>query len=293
MGLNEILLVIAALVPAIVLAGYVYKKDRAEKEPIGLLLILLALGALSCLPAGIIESIITYIIDGAFGVDSANLVFTDTVTETFYQISSNFIGIAFVEEGLKWLILFFVTRKNKNFNSLFDGLIYAVFVSLGFAALENVLYVVNNGWGTAIMRAVMSVPGHTFNAVIMGYYYSLWNVYKKAGIQEKMFSDEGLLTLKSERFSSKKYLVLSLVAPTFVHGLYDFCCSFGTLLSTVSLYLLVIFLYIYCFKKIKKISVKDTSDVVVSFSLLCQKYPELRGNLAERNQNAASEMNSI
>ena len=68
MGLNEILLVRAALVPAIVLAGYVYKKDRAEKEPIGLLLILLALGALSCLPAGFIEVIITYIIDGAFNI---------------------------------------------------------------------------------------------------------------------------------------------------------------------------------------------------------------------------------
>lgn len=285
MGINEILLICAALIPAVILACYVFKKDRAEKEPIKLLLILLVCGVISCFPAAFIEDFLFTGINSIFGVTSNNHVFPNGLTNVLYQFSTNFIGIALVEEGLKWLILFFITRKNKNFNSLFDGIIYAVFVSLGFAGLENILYVLDYGWTTAIARALLSVPGHTFFAVIMGYYYSLWNIYEKAKMQEEHFHNLGLLRINSKKFSGKKHLVLSLTIPVLIHGFYDFCCSFSSVIATFALILLVIFLYIYCFRKIKNVSVKDTVDVAVSFSLVCKKYPELSSNLEIANTN--------
>ena len=114
MGLNEILLVIAALIPAITLAVYIYIKDRADKEPVGLLLILIVSGVLSCFPASFIERWIYEIINAVFGVTTDVPVFASGLTNIMYQISTNFFGIALVEEGLKWIILFFITRKNKN-----------------------------------------------------------------------------------------------------------------------------------------------------------------------------------
>lgn len=284
MGLNEILLICAALIPAIILAVYIFIKDRAEKEPIKLLLVLLGCGVFSCFPAMFIEDVVIAGINSMFGVTTDVPVFADSFTNILYQFSFNFIGIALIEEGLKWLFLFFVTRKNKNFNSLFDGIIYAVFVSLGFAAFENVLYVLDYGWGTAIARALLSVPGHTFFAVIMGYYYSLWNVYEKAKLQESHFDKIGMLKIQSNKFSGKKHLFLSLVMPVLIHGFYDFCCSFSSVLATLALICFVIFLYIHCFRKIKKVSAKDAADVAVSFSLVCKKYPELQDAIKALNE---------
>ena len=157
-----------------------------------------------------------------------------------------------VEEGFKFLILYLVTRKNKNFNSLFDGLIYSVFVSLGFAALENVFYVTENGWMNAVVRAILSVPGHMFFAVLMGYYYSMWNLYCKANAFERNFKAQGLVIPNSPEFVYKKYLTLSLVMPVLAHGFYDFCCSVDYTIATVGLYAFVFLLYVHCFKKIKK-----------------------------------------
>ena len=186
--LNEILLFFAAVFPAIALCVYVFKKDRAEKEPIGLLFGLFALGALICFPAAMAEeAVLDAIVEvfKSFGRVEDGIVKLSSTAYTFYNIAENFVGIALVEEGLKFLVLYLVTKNNKNFNSLFDGLIYSVFVSLGFAALENVLYVTDSGFHLAIIRGVLSVPGHMFFAVIMGYYYSMWNLYGKANSLEK------------------------------------------------------------------------------------------------------------
>ena len=175
MTVNTILLVIAGLVPAVVLCFYVFSKDKVEKEPLPLLLKLLLLGAISCLPAAYLETAIISVIDGIF----KNLTMTP-ILDRIYKAVYYFIGVALVEEGLKWLILYYVTKNNKEFNCIFDGMIYAIFVSLGFAAFENVLYVMEYGWINAVMRAILSVPGHMFFAVMMGWYYSLWHITELA-----------------------------------------------------------------------------------------------------------------
>ena len=114
-----------------------------------------------------------------------------------YVAVDMFIGVALVEEGFKWLTLVFFTKKSKEFNCLFDGMIYAIFVSLGFAALENILYVLNNGWVNAATRAILSVPGHMFFAVMMGYYYSRWNIFAKAREGEEWLAANGYIRIRN------------------------------------------------------------------------------------------------
>lgn len=278
MGINDILLVCAALFPAIVLAIYVFKKDRVEKEPIGLLVSLLFLGCVICFPASKVEGLLFDLIDKIFtpyAVQQDGVGYLSESSFKIYNACKYFIGVALVEEGFKFLALFWVTRKNKNFNSLFDGLIYAVFVSLGFAALENVLYVMEYGWFNALVRAVMSVPGHMFFAVLMGYYYSMWHMYEKAGSKERALKRDGLLDQNTKEFSGKMQLFLSLLIPTLAHGLYDYCCTDGTLLATIVFYAFLLFLYIHCFGRIKRMSKDDMLDGTYSNILVLRKHPHL------------------
>ena len=285
MDLNSILLIVAALAPAVALCIFIFIKDRVEKEPIGLLLLLLGLGAFICFPAAKIETVLTGGIDKLFSTltyEYEGELYMNTTPYRFYLFSTNFIGIALVEEGLKFLVMFFITRNNKNFNSLFDGLIYAVFVSLGFAALENVLYVIQLGWQVAILRALMSVPGHMFFAVMMGYYYSMWHMFEKAHRYEKGLKNAGVIPQSVKEFSEIKYLALSLIVPIGIHGFYDYCCEYGSTYSTIALYALVIFLYIYCFRKVFKLSKGDMSDEAYSSALVLLKYPQLVDSLQAR-----------
>ncbi len=294
MDLNEILLVIAALFPAIALCIYVFKKDRAEKEPFGLLLLLLVLGAVICFPAGEIEAALLNVIPNFFvnwglgTVKEGTMYLGSDFTYILYNVAENFIGIALVEEGLKFLVLYLVTRNNKNFNSLFDGIIYSVFVSLGFAALENVLYVTKYGWMNAVMRGILSVPGHMFFAVLMGYYYTMWNLYKKANQFEIQFKANGLILQNAPEFVYKNQLTLSLVMPILAHGFYDFCCSVDYSLATVGLYAFVIFLYIHCFKRIKNMSKMDGDNNTLAFGLVLNKYPSLIEHFNRAAQNGGA-----
>ena len=278
MELENIFLICAALFPAVALCIYIFKKDRVEKEPIGLLLGLLSLGALMCFPAAEIETIFFDGIESIFmpyTVEYGGEHYLVGNTYKLYNACKYFIGVAFVEEGCKFLIVYFVTRKNKNFNSLFDGLVYAVFVSLGFAALENVFYVLENGWMNALMRAVMSVPGHMFFAVLMGYYYSLWHIYEKAKKKEQELKRAGLISKNAVEISGKSYLIFSLLMPTLAHGLYDYCCTLGTTLATIVFYAFLLFLYIYCFRRIKNMSKGDVDDITYSNAIVLNKYPHL------------------
>lgn len=278
MTLNDWLLLFAALIPAIVLCIYVFKKDRVEKEPVGLLLGLAALGAFTCFPASFLEEILLNLINAVFtpfAVEQDGQLYLDGILYYLYHGSKYFIGVALVEEFVKWAVLLLVTRNNKNFNSLFDGVIYAVFVSLGFAALENVMYVFEYGWLNALMRALTSVPGHMFFGVLMGYYYSFWHVCKTAAQKEDMLKAHGLIGKNVRTISGSRYLCLSLLMPVLSHGLYDYCCTLDSGLATVVFYGFLIFLYIYCFGKIKKMSRVDAMEDNFAAKMLALKYPSL------------------
>jgi len=150
--------ILSAIVPVFIIIVYIYVKDKYEKEPKRLLLGNFALGAVVSV---LITTILYIIIDRLFPLDSASI---------FQQFIKAFVVVALVEEFSKYVIVRYVAQPNKAFNEPFDGNIYAVMVSMGFAATENIMYVMDGGLGVALLRAFTAVPAHATFAILMGYY---------------------------------------------------------------------------------------------------------------------------
>ena len=152
-----------AIFPAIFFMIYIYRNDDKEKEP-PLLLLKCIIGGLLSVPIAIIlemiaEAVVIYLLENVVSATRVN----------YGVLTAIFVGL--IEEGAKFFFLYIFTWKDKEFNYRFDGIVYAVFVSLGFAALENVFYVFNYGTGVALQRALLTIPGHMSFAVYMGLYY--------------------------------------------------------------------------------------------------------------------------
>ncbi len=183
-----------ALIPVIIILIFIYKMDKKEKEPAGLLVGLFFAGMGTVISAIILESIGELIL----------AAFLPAETGVFYFIFAMLI-VGPAEEMGKWTVLRLITWKNRSFNYSYDAIVYSVFVSLGFAALENIAYVFGSGLGTALMRMFTAVPGHASFAVLMGYFYS------KAKYAE----------LSNDQSAYKKYNALSMIVPIIGHGIYD------------------------------------------------------------------------
>ena len=223
-------LLLAALVPAAFLMVQVYRLDRIEKEPAGLLLKLVLFGALSGLAAGAIEGALTRVLDVTLGGGMLRLVL------------ENFLAVALVEEACKrWVVLKFAWNPPA-FDYRFDAVVYCVFSALGFAALENILYVAEYGFAVAVSRALLSVPGHCFFAVYMGIYLGQAKMAERA--MQRYY-----IELPDE--TPGQYLRASLLVPTLLHGFWDFSLSVGGWLMTVLFYLFVLAFFIDAYRKLR------------------------------------------
>ena len=154
-----------------------------------------------------------------------------------YAWMENTVGVALVEEFSKWLVLMLFVWKNKNFDYRYDGVVYAVSASLGFAALENILYVISYGTGVSIGRAIFAIPGHATFGVFMGYWLS----------RAKTFWLDG----KTIRMRICK--LFSLAIPMLIHGAYDFLLSeqVAELGGQTLFYIYVILLDFFAWRVIK------------------------------------------
>ena len=159
-----IYILISALAPVIVLLYFVYRKDELQKEPVKEILKAVGLGVLSVFASFLISGPL-----GALGF------YTDYPVTLWDAVAISFFGAAIPEEIAKFVLLWLFVRKNKWFDEHMDGIVYAAAVSLGFAGLENIMYLFTSpDWvSTGIARALFSVPGHFFFGILMGYYYSL------------------------------------------------------------------------------------------------------------------------
>lgn len=159
------IILIAAIMPAIVLLYYIWRRDKYQHEPVRELLKGFGYGALAVFIAGPVEVLLQMV---GFSVAEPH---------TWLGAAWNaFFGVAVVEEGVKLFFLWLLLRKNPLFDEHVDGVVYAVAIGMGFAAVENIGYLFGNlnMWqSVAVSRAVFSVPGHFMFAVAMGYYYSL------------------------------------------------------------------------------------------------------------------------
>lgn len=176
-----------ALAPGVSIAIYIYLKDKHEKEPIRLLLRAFLFGVLSVLLTLLLTSFAEafVILDQTKAADLALYAFG---------------MVALIEEGSKYFFIRYFLYTHKEFNEPFDGIIYAVMVSMGFATLENLFYVFDGGVGTAIMRMFTAVPAHATFAVLMGFF------------------------LGKAKFQHRKpgYGLIGLLAATILHGAYDY-----------------------------------------------------------------------
>lgn len=192
------ILIVSAVVPAIILIGKVYKADKLDKESPALIKSLVLMGIISTFFALISERIL-----------SALLVRLVSYESPLYNVLLYFIVVGFSEETAKYVLLKRKTWRDREFNCQFDGVVYAVTVSLGFALWENITYVMMYGFGTALVRAVTAVPGHACFGVFMGIFYG----------QAKRY--DYLRCGTASRFCR----VMAVVVPALIHGSYDYIAS--------------------------------------------------------------------
>lgn len=152
-------LILFAVAPVLVILTYIYLQDEYEKEPIGLLLLNFFLGAI----VSIIIVTVIYLFTGHF------IPITDKFS-IWQQFIQAFLVVALSEEFSKYIIVKYFAQPRKAFNEPYDGIIYTVMVSMGFACTENVLYVLEGGYQTAVLRAFTAVPAHATFGILMGYY---------------------------------------------------------------------------------------------------------------------------
>lgn len=215
-----------ALAPVLIILVYIYFRDKYEKEPIGLLLKGLIAGAVITVPIILVEKMLALPIQDISGLSSAAY--------------HSFVIAALTEEGFKLLAVLLLFWRHREFDEHFDGIVYAVFVSLGFAAVENVLYVYASGMETGIMRALTAVPAHAIFGITMGYYLGMAKF------------------LAGER---RNLLFKAFFYPWILHGIYNFL-----LLSSHPLLLLLFIPYlIYIWrsgaKKMKQLSSLSQSNL--------------------------------
>ena len=225
-----VLLFLLSCIPGYFLLKYIYDKDTVEKESKSILTRCFCYGIASVFLAVMLEYFIDIPIESLF------------CKSKLYYVIHCFIGIALMEEGSKYLVLRLITWKNKEFNYIFDAVVYAAFISLGFATFENVLYVISGGGSVAILRAVSSVPAHFFFSIYMGLFYG---ISKRECVKER---------------NNTKYIVLTILIPTLVHGVYDYLLYMATysLLYLFSWIAILIILYVVTFVKIKNLSLSDS-----------------------------------
>ncbi len=224
------LLLFLALLPALLLMRSIYKKDTVEKEPVGLLLVSAFAGALACIPAAWIEQVLIAVLDGFFREGTL-----------IYAALEAFLIVAAAEEGCKLFFLKKLTWKSSHFNYRFDGIVYAVFMSLGFAGLENILYVLNFGPDVLISRGLLAVPGHMTFAVFMGLHYS----------------EAKLAALRGRHDAKSRSLRKAFITPVLLHGFYDFCLMSGLNILALVFIGFVIVLDLSALRAVRRASKND------------------------------------
>ncbi len=215
-------LLYVAIIPIIILLNYVKKQDPHPEN--GKLLRKIFI-------FGCISSIVAIIGETAFDHLWPYYSPIPTYSDIFVE---NVIGVALIEESVKWLVIWWLCYRNRDFDETYDAIVYAAYSSLGFACVENILYVLMYGIGTGIVRAFTSIPGHLCFAVIMGYFLGRARLAKSKGEP------------------SAGFIMLSLAIPTLIHGMFDFLLSTDNAMHICIWFVFILVLFIFCFNLVSR-----------------------------------------
>ncbi len=180
-------LLTAAVAPGLALLSYFYLRDHFENEPIKTVFRVFLTGAIVTFPIMFFQYVLEY---------------EHILVSQFWKA---FIVSGLLEEFFKWFVLFFTIYQHIEFNEPYDGIVYGAAASLGFATVENMIYLATNGVSLAFGRALLPVSSHALFGVIMGYY-----------LGKAKFSTSD---------NSFKWICLSLCIPVVLHGVYDYILS--------------------------------------------------------------------
>ncbi|QOY35880.1 glutamic-type intramembrane protease PrsW [Anaerobacillus isosaccharinicus] len=214
-------IIFASLAPSLALLCFFYLKDNYNSEPLGMVFRSFIFGVLLVFPILVIQ----------YAFQEEGLLIS--------PLSQAFISAALFEEFFKWFILFYTVYKHAVFNDPYDGIVYGVSVSLGFATMENVFFLLAYGVDLAFIRALLPVSSHALFGVIMGYYLG------KAKFGEKR--------------QQRKLLFFSLLIPWVLHGIYDYILY----VQRYWIYMMLpfmIFLWWLALKKVKLANKKTVND---------------------------------
>ena len=231
------ILLAASLLPPLYLLWKVYQSDKIEKEPRSLLFTIFLFGMLSTLPAGILEGIGELVLS-YFPIWN---FMPEGVAMRVFNLLFYFIVVGGSEEYVKYQAMKRPTWHNPEFNYVFDGVVYGVTASLGFAALENIMYVFDTGLLTAGVRAWTAIPLHCIAGIFMGHYYGIaraaemWNEFQ---IRDQM-------------------LRRSILIPMIIHGAYDFIASDESEILSILFFVYIVILDVVALRSLKKYSRND------------------------------------
>ncbi|MGI6205576.1 MAG: PrsW family intramembrane metalloprotease [Anaerovoracaceae bacterium] len=226
--MNDIILLVAAT-PPLFLVYQIYKIDAVEHEPVGLIIKLLVGGGAVTIAASLLEYFFSFLYAGDISALAAQLI-------------HYFLVVAVIEECCKYVVLRLMTWNNPAFNYTFDGVVYAVSASLGFALVENVMYTAALGIKTGLIRAFTAIVLHAVCGVFMGCYYG---ASKKCSVS----GNANAASMMNAR---------SLIVPILIHGTYDFCASNSSTIYTAAFFIFLIFLYFIAYNRIKSLERNDT-----------------------------------
>lgn len=221
-------LVIIAITPVIALAIGIYLVDRYDREPWKLLMRVFILGALSVIPIIFIQRVLLSI---------------NIFSRIFSVIYSAFVVAGLTEEYFKRAVVMYGAYNDENFNEKLDGIVYSVFAALGFAMVENIMYVVlryTGNYYVGFMRGILSVPAHMLFGITMGYYLSL-----------SKYSEDPKL--------KSYYYKRSLIMPVLLHGMFNFILMAKIPILMTVFIPYVVYLWIVNLKKLNKYT-RDSKD---------------------------------
>lgn len=231
-------MLLASLLPAVVLVTYARYRDKNQPEPWSIMI--------KGVVWGILSIIVSYLIS-QFWNPIPYLIGYGWVYEipVIRGIFIAFYNAAIPEETAKLFMLWLLLRKNQDFNENIDGIVYSICIAMGFAGVENIMYIFGEeeSWqAVAITRCLFAVPGHYIDGVLMGFFYSIAH-------------------FRPNKFG--KYKSMTWTAPVFAHGLYDSICFLGEehyilgALSYIPLIWFCVTMHKFCLKRIRMALIYD------------------------------------
>lgn len=176
----------ASIVPGILWVWYFRSIDRINKEPIPLLVAVFIVGGVMVIPAAIFEA------------PFRNFLTEDASILTQALVSFFVIGLS--EEFFKFLGIYFISYRNREFDEVVDGIIYGATAGIGFSVVENILYALSYGISVTPIRAIVASLAHASFSGFLGLY-----------LGRAKFSNHPRL-----------HIVTGLIVAVTLHGFYDF-----------------------------------------------------------------------